>query len=179
MGSTRSTNIAIRSTFCTCIVKICNNNTSSSTRIKVQNDTDSSHEDRFQNNSGRVVYKTPFKLWEGDVNSTTGNIASFNTSFDINIYRHINTTLGKGLAFIIDPDFDIPAQIYGQYLGVTNASTDGNWKNHLIAIELDKIKQEFDPDDNHMALNINNIKSNKVVLWPNYPVYKPLRPFGS
>ncbi|KAF6173784.1 hypothetical protein GIB67_017010 [Kingdonia uniflora] len=61
------------------------------------------------------------------------------------------------------PDLDIPAQSYGQYLGLTNASTDGNWTNHLIAIELDTLKQEFDPDDNHMGLNINSIKSNKVV----------------
>ncbi|KAF6160467.1 hypothetical protein GIB67_019236, partial [Kingdonia uniflora] len=106
-------------------------------------------------------------------------IVSFNTSFDINIYRHINTTPGEGLAFIIAPDLDILAQSYGQYLGLTNASTDGNWTNHLIAIELDTVKQKFDPDDNHMGLNINNIKSIKVVLWPNYLVYKPLRPFGS
>ncbi|KAF6139699.1 hypothetical protein GIB67_002504, partial [Kingdonia uniflora] len=89
-------------------------------------------------------------------------IASFNTSFDINIYRYINTTPGEGLAFIIAPDLDIPAQIYGQYLGLTNSSTDGNWTNHLIAIELDTVKQEFDPYDNHMSLNINNIKSNKA-----------------
>ncbi|KAF6174242.1 hypothetical protein GIB67_033774 [Kingdonia uniflora] len=130
--------------------------------LQITPDT-SSTLDRFQNKSGRVVYKTPFKLWEGDVNSTAGKIASFNTSFDVNIYRHVNTTPGEGLAFIIAPDLDIPAQSYGQYLGLTNASTDGNWTNHLIAIELDTLKQEFDPDDNHMGLNINSIKSNKVV----------------
>ncbi|KAF6150357.1 hypothetical protein GIB67_034056 [Kingdonia uniflora] len=90
-------------------------------------------------------------------------IASFNTSFDVNIYRHINTTPGEGLAFIIAPDLDIPAQSYGQYLGLTNVSTDGNWRNNLIVIELDTVKQEFDPDDNHMGLNINSIKSNKVI----------------
>ncbi|KAF6135254.1 hypothetical protein GIB67_028042 [Kingdonia uniflora] len=155
--------------------------------LQITPDT-SSTLDRFQNKSGRVVYQTPFKLWEGvtahpgtvstvlgvqqnkgpcgvvtegDVNS--GKIASFNTSFDVNIYRHINTTPGEGLTFIIASDLDIPAQSYGQYLGLTNVSTDGNLTNHLISIELDTIKQEFDPNDNHMGLNINNIKSNKGI----------------
>ncbi|KAF6156515.1 hypothetical protein GIB67_011316 [Kingdonia uniflora] len=132
--------------------------------LQITPDTSSTLE-HFQNKSGRVIYKTSFKLWEGNVNSTAGNIASFNTFFDINIYRHINTTSGEGLAFIIALDLDIPAQIYGQYLGLTNASTDGNWTNHLIAIRLDTVKQEFDPDDNHMGLNINNIKSNKLVPY--------------
>ncbi|KAF6141063.1 hypothetical protein GIB67_006508 [Kingdonia uniflora] len=107
--------------------------------LQITPDT-SSTLDRFQNKFGRVVYKTPFKLWEGDVNSIDGKIASFSTSFDVNIYRHINTTPGEGLAFIIVPDLDIPAQSNGQYLGLTNVSTNGNWTKHLIAIELDTVK---------------------------------------
>ncbi|KAF6141042.1 hypothetical protein GIB67_006487 [Kingdonia uniflora] len=93
--------------------------------LQITLDTSSTF-DRFQKKFWRIVYKTPFKLWEGDVNSPAGKIASLNTSFDVNIYRHINTTPGNGLAFIIAPDLDIPAQSYGPYQGLANVSTDGN-----------------------------------------------------
>ncbi|XP_008228188.1 PREDICTED: probable L-type lectin-domain containing receptor kinase S.5 [Prunus mume] len=55
---------------------------------------------------------------------------------------------GEGLAFLIAPNLTFPQGSEGQYLGLTNAASDGNPPNHLLAIELDTYKQSFDPDDN-------------------------------
>ncbi|KAL5707336.1 hypothetical protein ACHQM5_025395 [Ranunculus cassubicifolius] len=119
----------------------------------------------LQNKSGRAVLSRPFKLWDGEANnSTSDKVASFNSTYLINIYNPSNTSSpGEGFAFIIAPDLTIPSASEGQYLGLTNATTDGNSSNYLIAVELDTQKNDFDPDDNHMGLNINSIRSNKTV----------------
>ncbi|KAI9083885.1 hypothetical protein K1719_034143 [Acacia pycnantha] len=104
--------------------------------------------------AGRILFRRPFKLWDD-----TGKVASFNTSFLINVYRVNNATPGEGVAFVIAPNLDIPRNSHGQYLGLTNSTTDGSADNHLVAVELDTVKQNFDPDDNHVGLNINSVKS--------------------
>lgn len=115
----------------------------------------------MNNNSGRVFFKEPFKLWEDS--STIGKLVSFNTSFLINMLPYLNQTPGEGLAFLIAPSISIPLNSYGGYLGLTNASTDGNSTNRFIAVELDTVKQSYDPDNNHMGLNINSVHSNVTV----------------
>lgn len=109
------------------------------------------------NRSGRIMYEKSYKLWEGDTNSTT--IASFQTSFSINIYRPKNQTAGEGLAFLIAPSTGTPDHSYGQWLGLTNASLNGNRSNQFIAVEVDTFKQDFDINDNHIGLDINSIDS--------------------
>lgn len=110
------------------------------------------------NNSGRIFFKTPFKLWD-DSSSGAGKLASFNTSFLINVFRVNNGTPGEGLAFVIAPSLSIPLNSSGGYLGLTNASTDGNVTNRFVAVELDTVKQDFDPDNNHIGLDINGVRS--------------------
>lgn len=119
------------------------------------------------NNSGRIFYKTPFNLW--DNNAAGGKLASFNTSFLINVFRVNNGTPGEGLTFLIAPSLSIPLNSSGRYLGLTNSSIDGNVTNRFVAVELDTVKQEFDPDDNHIGLDINGIHSKVTV---------PLSPLG-
>ncbi|KAL2522139.1 putative L-type lectin-domain containing receptor kinase S.5 [Forsythia ovata] len=115
------------------------------------------------NNSGRILFKQPFKLWDGDIASSKDNlVASFNTSFLINVYRPKNDTPGEGLAFLIAADLNLPPNSHGEFLGLTNATTDGNVSNHLVAVELDTFKQDFDPDDNHIGIDINTVRSLKT-----------------
>ncbi|KAK9164823.1 hypothetical protein Scep_000014 [Stephania cephalantha] len=117
----------------------------------------------LQHTSGRILYsKRRFKLWEGIPNTSSEKIASFTTSFNINIYRFPNSTPGEGFAFIIAPDLEVPTNSHGQFLGLTNATTDGSPNNRLVAVELDTVKQDFDPDDNHMGLDLNSVRSNKT-----------------
>jgi hypothetical protein len=119
-----------------------------------------SNPDLLINKAGRVLYSKPFKLWS----SSDDNVhASFNSSFLINLHRDPNWTAGEGLAFLIAPDISIPAASFGQWLGLTNASTNGNQSNQIVAIEFDTEKQDYDPDDNHIGLNINSVISTKNI----------------
>ncbi|XP_022989344.1 probable L-type lectin-domain containing receptor kinase S.5 [Cucurbita maxima] len=116
---------------------------------------------RLQNTSGRIMYHQPFKLWldeEGD-----DIVASFNSYFYINIFRKKEWNAGEGLTFLIAPTADVPDQSWGQWMGLTNATTDGSITNQIVAIEFDTQKQDFDPDDNHIGLNVNSIRSRKTV----------------
>ncbi|PON75191.1 Mitogen-activated protein kinase kinase kinase [Parasponia andersonii] len=114
----------------------------------------------FHNKSGRIMYYKPQKLWLSDIDE---DIASFNTTFVMDIYRNRVWNPGEGLAFVIAPDNNVPEQSYGQWMGLTNATTDGKRENYMVAIEFDTEKQDFDPDDNHIGLNINSVRSNKTV----------------
>ncbi|KAF9667113.1 hypothetical protein SADUNF_Sadunf16G0299200 [Salix dunnii] len=118
------------------------------------------------NRSGRVLLNRSFILWE-DGGVGGGKVASFNSSFLINIFRVNNSEPGEGFAFLIAPDIELPENSHGQYLGLTNSTTDSNPSNGVVAIELDTVKQEFDPDDNHMGLNIHSVISRNTVSLVN------------
>ncbi|KAH6837642.1 hypothetical protein C2S53_017048 [Perilla frutescens var. hirtella] len=113
------------------------------------------------NQSGRILLKRSFRLW--DQNMSRARVASFNTSFLVNIFRPnsvlLNQTAGEGLAFVIAPDLHLPLNSSGRYLGLTNSSTDGNSTNKVVAVELDTVKQDFDPDDNHIGINVHGVTS--------------------
>ncbi|CAO2207253.1 unnamed protein product [Urochloa humidicola] len=112
--------------------------------------------------SGRVLYATPFKLWHRDSASAGDGkrVASFSTVFTINIFRPNGTDPGEGFAFLVAPSADEPpAGSSGGYLGLTTAATDGNATNQIVAVELDTEKQSYDPDDNHVGLDVNSVVS--------------------
>ncbi|KAL8133804.1 putative L-type lectin-domain containing receptor kinase S.5 [Apium graveolens] len=135
---------------------------------------------RKHNQSGRAFLPRKFKLWDGDVesqNKSSKRLASFSSSFLINIYRQNDETPGEGLAFLIAPNLELPGNSYGEFLGLTNASTEGDKNNKIVAVELDTAKQDFDPDDNHVGLNINSVRSVKTEsLSPHGIVLAPSKP---
>uniref|UniRef100_A0A7N0UZ43 Protein kinase domain-containing protein n=1 Tax=Kalanchoe fedtschenkoi TaxID=63787 RepID=A0A7N0UZ43_KALFE len=112
------------------------------------------------NKSGRIFYHQPFKLWSSDDPNSNEILTSFSSYFLMNIYRKPGWTAGSGFSFLLAPNLSIPANSHGQWLGLTNSSTNGDSANQIIAIEFDTEKQdEFDPDSNHVGLNINSIRS--------------------
>ncbi|KAL0432013.1 UNVERIFIED_CONTAM: Lectin-related protein [Sesamum radiatum] len=112
-------------------------------------------------NSARILLKQPFRLW--DDRSSQPKVASFNTSFLFNVYRFRNdNTTGEGLAFLIAPDLLLPPNSFGQFLGLTNSMTDKSDSNKLIAVEFNTFKQYFDPDNNHVGIDVNSVRSIKT-----------------
>ncbi|KAK9286559.1 hypothetical protein L1049_014958 [Liquidambar formosana] len=125
----------------------------------------------FHNKSGRAMYNKSFKLWHDNLNDDA-ILASFNSTFVINLWHdNLNWKAGHGLAFLIAPNVSIPEASYGQWMGLSNGTTDGNRANQIVAIEFDT-KQDgaFDPDDNHVGLNINSIRSNKTIPLSNFSI---------
>ncbi|PWA81370.1 lectin-receptor kinase [Artemisia annua] len=112
----------------------------------------------LQHRSGRIMLRKKFKLWNGGDDSP---VASFNTYFLVNMYPAptSDSSPGEGLAFLIAPTIDIPGESYGLFLGLTSSSTDGKTNNGIVAVELDTVKQSFDPDNNHIGLNVHSVRS--------------------
>ncbi|KAF7112308.1 hypothetical protein RHSIM_RhsimUnG0242700 [Rhododendron simsii] len=106
-------------------------------------------------------YSPPTDQSEGQNDTYSDRVASFNTSFLVNFDQKIGfPSPGEGLTFLVAPGLNHPPNSFGGYLGLTNFTTDGNVSNQIIAIELDTFKEDFDPDSNHVGLNINSVISN-------------------
>ncbi|KAK8963636.1 putative L-type lectin-domain containing receptor kinase S.5 [Platanthera guangdongensis] len=118
----------------------------------------------FLNKSGRVLLSRRFRLWKDPSSGNRKRTASFNTTFFINIFKPNGSLIpGEGLSFLISPDDGAPPPgSSGGYLGLTNSTIDGHSSNQIVAVEFDTVKQSYDPDDNHVGLNINSIVSNKT-----------------
>ncbi|EXB79403.1 putative L-type lectin-domain containing receptor kinase S.5 [Morus notabilis] len=124
---------------------------------------DSSGDFSLSNRSGRILLNQSFTLWK-----TQSHIASFNSSFLVNLYRRNDSpSPGEGLAFLIAPNLSLPSDSHGQYLGLTNAASDGSAGNKIVAVELDTFKEAFDPDGNHLGLDVNSVRSVKTVSLSN------------
>ncbi|WJZ93932.1 hypothetical protein VitviT2T_012831 [Vitis vinifera] len=94
----------------------------------IQVTPDVSSIDFSRNQSGRALYKRPFRLW-----SKSKGMASFNSTFVLNI---INTTNpgGDGLAFILTGHTDLPSNSQGQWLGIVNEATVSSPEIETVAV---------------------------------------------
>ncbi|KAG2723780.1 hypothetical protein I3760_02G185800 [Carya illinoinensis] len=119
---------------------------------------------RLTNGSLQVVghgfYSHPIQF-----KNASGEVMSFSTSFAFAIITQHGQRGGDGLAFTISPTKELLGGAPGPYLGLFNASNNGNFSNHVFAVEMDTVKDsEFgDIDDNHVGIDINSVSSNKSV----------------
>ncbi|XP_043712710.1 L-type lectin-domain containing receptor kinase IV.1-like [Telopea speciosissima] len=108
---------------------------------------------------GHAFYPHPLQF----INSSTGSstVFSFSTTFVFSMFSKLSAVGGPGMAFVISPSKDFSGALPGSYLGLFNTTTIGNSSNHVIAVELDSIKNmEFnDIDGNHVGIDINGLKS--------------------
>ncbi|XP_038702339.1 L-type lectin-domain containing receptor kinase IV.1-like [Tripterygium wilfordii] len=107
--------------------------------------------------TGHAFYPNPVPF----KNSTNGTVLSFSTTFVFAIIPQYPALSGHGIAFVIAPTRGLPGALPSQYIGLFNETTNGNYTNHVVAVELDTIfSSEFsDINDNHVGIDINGLKS--------------------
>ncbi|KAJ0088150.1 hypothetical protein Patl1_31826 [Pistacia atlantica] len=110
--------------------------------------------------TGHAFYPNPISF----KNSSNGSAFSFSTTFVFGIHPSQYLTInGHGIAFVIAPTRGLPGARPSQYLGLFNEKNNGNDSNRVFAVELDTIQSSefFDINDNHVGIDINNLKSVK------------------
>ncbi|KAE8701150.1 L-type lectin-domain containing receptor kinase IX.1 [Hibiscus syriacus] len=112
---------------------------------------------------GRASYNQPMRLWD----ASNGKLTDFTTRFSF-VLQAINLSFyGDGISFFIAPfDFEIPPDSSDGYLAMFNPNENSNSScNNVVAVEFDSFENKWDPDDNHVGININSIVSVKTVTW--------------
>ncbi|KAF3448887.1 hypothetical protein FNV43_RR09603 [Rhamnella rubrinervis] len=112
---------------------------------------------------GHAFYSNPV-AFKNSMN-TAAAIFSFSTTFVFAIRSEYPTLSGHGIAFVISPTRGLPGASPNHYLGLFNENNNGNENNHVVAVELDTIKSidQFDDiNNNHVGIDINGLKSEKV-----------------
>ncbi|KAK9097015.1 hypothetical protein Sjap_022512 [Stephania japonica] len=119
------------------------------------------------NSVGRVLYAEPLHLWD----SKTGMVADFTTKFSFMIKMLSPPTAGDGMAFFIAPNgSQIPPNSEGGTLGVFAETTKFNsTQSPVVAVELDTYHNWYDPEGNHVGIDVNSIES--VATWNRTLVY--------
>ncbi|XP_058209126.1 L-type lectin-domain containing receptor kinase IV.1-like [Rhododendron vialii] len=108
--------------------------------------------------AGHAFFPTPFPF-KASPNATA---SSFSTSFIFSISPEFPTLSGHGIAFVLAPAPSLPGAFPGDYLGLFNEINNGNFTNHVVAVELDTIytKEFQDINNNHVGIDINGLESN-------------------
>ncbi|CAN6447214.1 unnamed protein product [Victoria cruziana] len=103
----------------------------------------------------RLSFKQP-------LSSAANKTVSFSTRFVFAIVTETDEFYGgNGLAFAIAPS-TLSNTSGGDYLGLVRNVTNGNFSNHLFAVEFDTFQGTWlkDINDNHVGVDINGVISN-------------------
>ncbi|KAB1215433.1 L-type lectin-domain containing receptor kinase IV.2 [Morella rubra] len=109
--------------------------------------------------AGSAFYRFPLNF--NTTSSGAISSLSFSTTFVFAMVPQEPNMCGHGMAFAISPSMDFTHAVVGQYLGLFNLPNNGLAANHILAIELDSVKNpEFeDIDGNHVGVDVNSLKS--------------------
>ncbi|XP_050206151.1 lectin 7-like [Mercurialis annua] len=117
---------------------------------------------------GRVSYIRPVQIWD----SQTGKVADFTSRFSF-VAKDVQndlTSYGDGLSFFLAPvGSEIPPKSTGGYLSLFSPETaiNGTTQNQVVAVEFDSYNNLWDPNYDHVGININSIASAATVRWTN------------
>ncbi|CAM8899584.1 unnamed protein product [Rhodiola kirilowii] len=106
---------------------------------------------------GHAFYTKPIRFKK----SAQSKAFSFSTAFTFAIVPEFRNLGGHGMAFVIAISKELTGAFPSQYLGLLNASNNGNTTNHIFAVEFDTVQDfEFgDINDNHVGIDINSMTS--------------------
>ncbi|MBA0782670.1 hypothetical protein Gotri_000520 [Gossypium trilobum] len=113
--------------------------------------------------SGHAIYAEPMHLWD----KYTGNLAGFTTHFTFSIQAQTNITPADGLAFFVASlEYHVPDVPDGSGIGLaTGTLLFNSTENPFVAVEFDTYHNDWDPENNHVGIDINSVVSNKTIEW--------------
>ncbi|KAF8700120.1 hypothetical protein HU200_034483 [Digitaria exilis] len=113
------------------------------------------------NCAGRVSYAHPVPFHDA-----SGAMASFSTSFTFAIGDG-GSTPGDGMAFFLTgfPSKMMPAYYEGGNLGLISEDT----STAFVAVEFDTFQNSWDPNDNHMGVDVNTLVSSNTTSTVTLP----------
>ncbi|XP_042993376.1 L-type lectin-domain containing receptor kinase IX.1-like [Carya illinoinensis] len=112
---------------------------------------------------GQASYNKTVRLRD----ARTGKLADFTTHFSFVVNALNASSYGDGIAFFIAPfEYELPDNSFGGSLGLFNAASNSNTSlNKIVAVEFDTHNNSWDPNDNHVGINVNSIVSVATVTW--------------
>ena len=126
--------------------------------------TEVTRQEKITDSVGRATYKEPVRLWE----NRTGRLTDFTThsSFKIEATNTNADWSADGLAFFITPNgSNVPYnKTKGRALGLLDFALDNSTQNEIVAVEFDTFRNDFDPSDNHVGIDVNSVKSKANVM---------------
>jgi hypothetical protein len=114
--------------------------------------------------AGRAYFSRPVPLSD----PVSRRPASFASSFSFSIsVPEPSAASGDGLAFFLSPFPSVlPNSSAGGLLGLFNSSARDGILPPLVAVEFDTYKNDWDPSDDHVGINLGGIVSAATADWP-------------
>ncbi|KAG8478503.1 hypothetical protein CXB51_028380 [Gossypium anomalum] len=119
---------------------------------------------------GRIIFAESVPIWDSETREVTSFTSHF--SFIIDTQGKASSDYSAGLAFFLAPvGSEIPPNSAGGFLGLFNTTTIDSSGNQVVLVEFDTFSNDWDPEVEHVGININSISSVKYAPW-NFSLYR-------